>query len=245
MIYLFSDFLIVYAAEAPPFRARWPMINKEIEIGGRGFNTYDSDDSLKGEIKQRFGFGMGVTDDFFFEIEGEYEKEPQGSKEFKAYELDTRFEITKTKGWKEEPNPIDIGISLGISFPDNSSDPYEIESRMLLYKNFGTIKITGNLILEQEFENSSDSGLEVAYAGQLRYKITPNIQPGFEIFGRLGEIDDIAIGNEQHKIGPGVFGFAEFDDNFGVKYEVAYLLGYTSSTPDYTLKWLIELEYKY
>ena len=45
---------ISYAAEDPPFRARWPMINKEIEIGGRGFRTYDNKDELDGNSKQRY-----------------------------------------------------------------------------------------------------------------------------------------------------------------------------------------------
>jgi len=242
---IFIETFSTFAAEAPPFRARWPMINQEIEIGTRGFKTFDDEKSMDGATKERYGFGMGVTDSFFFEIEGEYEREAEEKRKFTTYEIDTRYELTKTKGWNEKPNDIDIGISLGVSFPDNSKDAYEIESRLLLYKNFGVWRSTGNIILEQEFENSSESGLEIAYAGQLRYRLTPNIQPGVEAFGRFGELDDIAMGNEQHQIGPGVFGFVEFDDNYGFKYELGWLFGYTDSTPDNTLKFLIEFEYKY
>mgnify|MGYP002835606358 CR=1 FL=1 len=246
---LFSPFfdclMQANAAEPPPFRARWPIINMELEVGARGFNTFDENSNLDGASKERYGFGVGVNDWFFFEIEGEYEKEAGEKRKFTAYEIDTRYELTKTKGWNEKPNDIDIGISLGVSFPDNSKDAYEIESRLLLYKNFGVWRSTGNIILEQEFENSSDSGLEIAYAGQLRYRLTPNIQPGVEVFGRFGELDDIAIGNEQHQVGPGVFGFVEFDDNYGFKYELGWLFGYTDTTPDNTLKFLIEFEYKY
>ena len=105
--------------------------------------------------------------------------------------------------------------------------------------------VTGNIVFEQEFENSSDSGLEIAYAGQLLYRLTANIQPGVEVFGRLGELNDIAIGNEQHQIGPGVFGFFELNDNYGFKYELGWLIGYTDVTPENTAKFLIEFEYKY
>ena len=242
----FFDCLIhANAAESPPFRARWPIINMELEVGARGFHTFDENSNLDGASKERYGFGVGVNDWFFFEIEGEYEKESGGTRKFKAYEIDSRFELTKTKAFNEEPNLVDIGISLGLSAPDDSDDAYEIESRLLLYKRVGPWRGTGNIVVEQEFENSSDSGLELAYAGQLRYRLTPNIQPGFEAFGRFGEIDDIALGNEQHKVGPGVFGFVEFKDNYGFKYELSWLLGYTDSTPDNSLKWLIEFEYKY
>ena len=242
----FFDCLIhVNAAESPPFRARWPIINMELEVGARGFHTFDENSNLDGASKERYGFGVGVNDWFFFEIEGEYEKESGGTRKFKAYEIDSRFELTKTKAFNEKPNLVDIGISLGLSAPDDSDDSYEIESRLLLYKRVGPWRGTGNIVVEQEFENSSNSGLELAYAGQLRYRLTPNIQPGFEAFGRFGEIDDIALGNEQHKIGPGVFGVVEFDDSYGFKYELSWLLGYTDSTPDNSVKWLIELEYKY
>ena len=242
---VFKETLSAFAAEAPPFRARSPMINKEIEIGTRGFKTFDDEESLDGIRKERYGVGMGVTDSFFFEIEGEYEKKAGGNRKFDAYEIDTRFELTKTKDWNEKPNDIDVGFSLGISIPKDSDDAYEIESRLLLYKNFGVWKSTGNIVFEQEFENSTDSGLEIAYAGQLRYRLTANIQPGVEVFGRLGELNDIAIGNEQHQIGPGVFGFFELNDNYGFKYELGWLIGYTDVTPENTAKFLIEFEYKY
>ena len=79
---VFKETLSAFAAEAPPFRARWPMINKEIEFGTRGFKTFDDKESLDGVRKERYGFGMGVTDSFFFEIEGEYEKEAGGKRKF-------------------------------------------------------------------------------------------------------------------------------------------------------------------
>ena len=176
----FDCFMHTNAAEAPPFRARWPIVNMELEVGARGFNTFDENSNLDGASKERYGFGVGVNDWFFFEIEGEYEKESGGTRKFKAYEIDSRFELTKTKAFNEEPNLVDIGISLGLSAPDDSDDAYEIESRLLLYKRVGPWRGTGNIVVEQEFENSSDSGLELAYAGQLRYRLTPNIQPGFD-----------------------------------------------------------------
>ncbi|MBT06136.1 MAG: hypothetical protein CMM32_04380 [Rhodospirillaceae bacterium] len=39
------------AAEAPPFRAWWPIVNQEVEAGGRGFHAFDSDGNKDGEQK--------------------------------------------------------------------------------------------------------------------------------------------------------------------------------------------------
>ncbi len=99
--------------------------------------------------------------------------------------------------------------------------------------------------IRKEYKNADSNGIEIAYAGQLRYRLTPNIQPGFELFGRFGETGDLAVGNEQHNIGPGVFGFMELEDDIALKYEFSLMFGYTDPTPSNTFKWLLELESKF
>ena len=233
------------AAESPPFRAWWPIVNLEVEAGGRGFYAFDGEKSRDGESKQRYGFGAGVSDWLFFELEGEYQKPPGGALEFQAYELESRIELTRTKAFNEVPNPLDVGLLFGISVPQNGGDSYEAESRLLLYKRVGPWRSTGNIVIEKEFGNSRASEVELAYAGQLRYRLTRNIQPGFEAFGRFGAVDDLSISDQQQKIGPGVFGFIEIKDDVALKYEVSWLFGITGPTPAHSLKWLAEFEYRY
>lgn len=233
------------AAEPPPFRAWWPIVNFEVEAGGRGFYAVDGDETRDGESKQRYGFGAGVSDWLFFELEGEYQKAPGGSLEFQAYEVESRIELTKTKAFNEAPNPLDVGLLFGMSVPRNGGDAYEAEARLLLYRRAGPWRSTGNIIIEKEFGNSRAGEVEFAYAGQLRYRLTRNIQPGFEAFGRFGPVDDLSIRDQQQKIGPGVFGFIEVNDDVALKYEVSWLFGVTGPTPAHSLKWLAEFEYKY
>ena len=64
-------------------------------------------------------------------------------------------------------------------------------------------------------------------------------------FGRLGEIDDVSTKDQQQKLGPGVFGFLEIKDDVAVKYEISWLFGLSQLTPDHSIKWLVEFEYKY
>ena len=232
-------------AESPPFRTWWPIVNLEVEAGGRGFQTFDEEPSKDGEIKQRYGVGSGLTDWLFLELEGEYEKEPGGARKFTGYEIESRLELTQTKAFNEMPNPVDVGLLFGLSLPEGDAEPYEIESRLLLYKRLGPWRGTGNFVVEKEFGNSRSGQLELAYAGQLRYRLTPNIQPGLEAFGRLGEIDEVSIKDQQQKLGPGVFGFLEIKEDVAVKYEISWLFGLTQLTPDHSIKWLVEFEYKY
>ena len=232
-------------AEAPPFRAWWPIVIVEIEAGGRGFHAIDGDADKDGKSKQRYGFGAGVTDWLFFEFEGEYEKKPGGSLVFAAYEIESRIELTETKAFNEEPNPVDVGLLFGVSVPDDGANAYEMESRLLLYKRAGPWRGTGNIIIEQEFGNSRSGTLEAAYAIQLRYRLTPKLQPGFEAFGRLGRINALSISDQQQKFGPGMFGFVEIKDDVSLKYEISWLFGLTGPAPAHSFKWLAEFEYKY
>ena len=232
-------------AEAPPFRAWWPIVNQEVEAGGRGFHAFDSDGSKDGEQKQKRGFGVGFTDWLFLELEATYVREPGQNLDLNGYELGSRIELTETKAFNEVPNLVDVGLLLGISVPDNGVDPYEIESGLLLYKRAGPWRMTGNLLLEKEFGNSNSGDVEMGYAGQVRYRLTPSIQPGVELFGRFGVLGDFSVSEEQQKVGPGVFGFMEVVEGISLKYELSWLFGYTSPTPRHSLKWLLEFEYKY
>ena len=232
-------------AEAPPFRAWWPIVNQEVEAGGRGFHAFDSDGSKDGEQKQKRGFGVGFTDWLFLELEATYVREPGQNLDLNGYELGSRIELTETKAFNEVPNLVDVGLLLGISVPDNGVDPYEIESGLLLYKRAGPWRMTGNLLLEKEFGNSNSGDVEMGYAGQVRYRLTPSIQPGVELFGRLGVLGDFSVSKEQQKVGPGVFGFIEVVEGISLKYELSWLFGYTNPTPRHSLKWLLEFEYKY
>lgn len=46
LIYV-GEFFCVLAAENPTLRVRLPMINKEIEIGGRGYTDVTPDSTIK------------------------------------------------------------------------------------------------------------------------------------------------------------------------------------------------------
>ena len=239
---------LVYAeqpTESPPFRAWWPIVNKELEAGTRGFVTKDSSPEKNNLGKQKYGLGVGFTDRFYVEVEGHLKKGMDGRNHFNAIEIESRYEFTDTKAFNETANPIDIGLLVGMKLPKKPADSYEFESRLLLYKRAGRLRNTFNFIIEKEFGNGESGQIEVGYANQFRYKLTPNIQPGLEFFGRFGKLGDLSYSKQQHNLGPGVFGFIPVKNGISLKYEFAYLFGTTEPAPNKTLKWLTEFEYRF
>ena len=108
---------LVYAeqpTESPPFRAWWPIVNKELEAGTRGFVTKDSSPEKNNLGKQKYGLGVGFTDRFYVEVEGHLKKGMDGRNHFNAIEIESRYEFTDTKAFNETANPIDIGLLVGM-----------------------------------------------------------------------------------------------------------------------------------
>ena len=123
-----------------------------------------------------------------------------GRNHFNAIEIESRYEFTDTKAFNETANPIDIGLLVGMKLPKKPADSYEFE--LLLYKRAGRLRNTFNFIIEKEFGNGESGQIEVGYANQFRYKLTPNIQPGLEFFGRFWQTQDLSYSKQQHNLGP-------------------------------------------
>ena len=97
----------------------------------------------------------------------------------------------------------------------------------------------------------SPDGEHVAYMveGELiqdRYGVRclPQFEPGFEAYGELGEVSDFLPSDEQdHRIGPVIFGALPITPTTKIQYELGYLFGLTDGSPDGTLRWQLEYEF--
>ena len=63
-------------------------------------------------------------------------------------------------------------------------------------------------------------------------------------FGETGEWDNWASSDEQeHKLGPAIFGKVPVGSHAAVKYNAAWLVGMTDATPDNTFRMQVEYEF--
>lgn len=226
-------------ANAAPYKVYSPKVVKgETEIEYRGYYDNDDDATRDGKEKHKFGVGYGVTDWWFSEIYGVWEKAPGGDRDYEALEWENKFRLTDPgKYWA------DFGLLTEIEKPDHG-DVYEVKLAPLIEKQVGNLIFTGNLFFEWETGSGSSSGTTFAYAGSVRYMLDPRFEPAIEVFGEPGRINHWGSFNEQeHWIGPAVYGSVGIVPGQKVKYSGAVLFGETSVSPDQ--RFVVRLEYEF
>lgn len=226
-------------ANAAPFKVYSPKVEKgETEIEYRRFRDSDSNESMDGKEKHKFGVGYGVTDWWFTEVYGVWEKAPDGDRDYEALEFENKFRLTEPgKYWA------DFGLLTEVEKPDHG-DVYEIKLAPLIEKQVGSLIFTGNLFFEWETGSGSASGTTFAYAGSARYMLDQRFEPAIEVFGEPGRINHWGSFNEQeHWIGPAVYGSVGVVSGQKLKYSGAVLFGETSVSSDQ--RYVVRLEYEF
>jgi hypothetical protein len=218
-----------------------PFVERgELELEHRGHADFDEED----EQNYRASVGYGVTDFWFFEVEGEYEKEPGEEINFEATEFENVFQLTpQGKYWA------DLGAFFEYELTDNSDAPDEMKFGPIVSKSFGRTQVTLNPFFVKEIFGNDREDLEFTYGAQAKYRLMPIFEPGVEAFGEPGEISGFdPVSEQKHQIGPVAFGEFKLGDTgqYGaISYELGILFGLTDGSPDETLKWALEYEYHF
>ena len=98
-----------------------------------------------------------------------------------------------------------------------------------------------NLIFEHELGRRAESGADVNYEWQVKWRGNPRFEPGIQGIGALGRTND--LGHEtQSNIGPALFGQIPIGTRNKLKYNAAVLFGLNKNTPDTTVRFEIEYE---
>ena len=234
--------LLAVAGSAPAcadFKVLSPIVNKgEIEVENAGSVTRGK--HRGGEEQQSYTteLGYAFTDFWEAELEGEVSQQPGEGLKYTATNLENIFQLLpQGEYW------LDLGFLAEYSRHKRSGEHDAVEFGPLLQKEFGHFLGTVNLLFEKELGSDSEAGTEVGYALQLRYRWYPQLEPGMEIFGDMGEVSHLKPAAEQtHRAGPVLFGSFRLDGGGKIKYEAGYLIGLTRSTPSGTFKFLLEYE---
>ena len=218
-----------------------PHVEKgELEFEARGSYDFDDNESKDGAQKQKYAIGYGLTDWWFTEVYGEWEKDPESGEglEFESVDWENRFQLSEPGAWW-----LDTGLYFEYEFASKGDNADKIEGKLLLEKQLGDFDHIVNLILEKEVNGpGEEKELEGGFAWSGRYRWKKWLEPGVEWHSDLGELDHTdSFDDQKHQLGPVIYG--KIGDR--IKYDVGYLFGVSNAAPDGELKWIVEFEWHF
>ncbi len=92
-------------------------------------------------------------------------------------------------------------------------------------------------------DDDAEARTTLGYQWQVLYRHSHRIYYGLQGMGEMGQWDDWAKRDDQeHKIGPTLFGRLKTAGGQRLNYNAGLLFGVTDGTPDYTLRFKLEYE---
>jgi len=213
----------------------------EWELELRGHRDFDSDDAVDGAEKMKVEVGYGVTDYWFTSIYAEIEKAPGGEREHEATAWENIFQLSEQgEYW------LDWGLYAEYEYAHEDDAADKVELKVLLEKPLTRIVHTANIIFETEVGGGAEDEIEFGYAWRTKWQYRPQLEPAIELYGEFGELTDFDKSSEQvHQGGPVILGEFKLTPTSVLAYELGYLFGLTSASPNGTIKWLLEYEFRF
>jgi hypothetical protein len=185
------------------------------------------------------GVGLGVNSWWFTELYGKWKREPGAAVGFDAIEWENRFQLAPAGKY-----PVDIGFLLEVERPKDRSEGYELTYGPLLQKDWGLVQGNLNLLMQKHVRAATPIDTELHYQAQLKYRQSSQFEWGAQAFGSFGRWDKWAPSTEQeHKLGPAIFGKIRVGTRQAIKYNAAILFGATSASPRTTFRLQTEYEF--
>jgi len=185
------------------------------------------------------GVGYGVTDWWFTEVYVKTEHESPDPR-LNILELENKFQLTETGKY-----PLEVGLITEFEFPLNQDGaPIEFKFGPLFQTEFDKVQLNGNLLFETRFGNGNPTETAFQYQWQVKYRWHKEFEFGLQGFGETGDWNDWSPSDQQeHKLGPAIFGKLPVGDRAAIRYNAAWLIGMTDATPNNTFRMQVEYEF--
>jgi hypothetical protein len=187
------------------------------------------------------GYGYGAKEYWFTEVY--LKQERSGSKVDNIAEWENKFQLTDIGEY-----PVDVGLITELEAPLSANTPWEFKLGPLFQTEFGKIQLNGNLLFERAFGKADESGVpystNFSYQWQAKYRWQPALEYGMQGFGDMGKWNRWDPQAEQnHRIGPAVFGKFALGNRQAIRYNAAWLFGTGGAAPDNSFRMQIEYEF--
>jgi len=118
----------------------------------------------------------GLTDHWDVALYHVFTQEPAAAFRFDSWRLETRYRL-----FEKNVLPVDIMLYLEGERPAAFTEPWEIEEKLILEKEFGAFALVANLVAEQKLF-SSDHGHQWEIDFGARYEVMPQLRLGAEFW---------------------------------------------------------------
>ena len=216
-----------------------------VEYGEREIDfKHGSARQQDGTFKQvsSLGFGYGATEWWFTEVY--FKRESEGGEGLSLAEWENKFQLTETGRY-----PVDVGLIIELEAPlSNHSEPYEFKFGPLFQTEFGKMQFNANALFERKFGNHSDGDdpyiTEMGYQWQVKYRLKPEFEFGVQAMGEMGKWNHWdSVSQQNHRIGPAIFGKVGLGNKQAIKYNAAWLFGISDAAPNNTFRMQAEYEF--
>jgi hypothetical protein len=185
------------------------------------------------------GFGYGASERWFTEVYLKYKDENSAGGKFDAVEWENKLQLTETGKY-----PVDLGVLLEIEHPQDHAEGWEVRWGPLLQTEFGKWQLNLNLFLQRNYRAELPSTMQFLYQWQTKYRWRKELEFGIQGFGETGSWHDWLPRDEQnHRIGPALFGKFGIGGGHQLEYNVAWLFGASRAAPAHTLRAQLEFEF--
>jgi hypothetical protein len=203
--------------------ATQPQGNLEVEI----WNDVDSPkapfsvaDSL---ITQRLELEYGLTDHWDVALYHVFE---QGSPDrtpfhFASWRLETRYRFAEKNVW-----PVDVEVYLEGERPAALDEPFELEEKLILEKDFGRFALVANLVGEQKLARGDRRGHLWEVDLGARLEVTPRLRLAAEYWNIQESAGSGPVVKNSSYFGPS---FSVAADRFWLQAGVGFGLGSTET----------------
>ena len=197
-------------------------------------------DGEKREQAVSIGFGYSVTENWFTEIY--LIREREGSEGTTLAEWENKFQLTETGKY-----PVDVGFITEIEATRTGTENYELKIGPLFQTEFGKVQLNGNLLFTRQFgphDSDEPQNTEFGYQWQVKYRWQPAFEFGLQGMGDVGKWNDWDTSKEQnHRMGPAVFGKIPVVGKQAIRYNAALLFGTSEAAADHTFRMQVEYEF--
>jgi hypothetical protein len=163
-----------------------PQGNLEFELWNdveapKGTGTSFSDSVITHRIELEYG----ITDRWdsalyhVFQQGGPQSADPQDRAfHFDSWRLETRYRLAEKGEW-----PVDVMVYLEGERPAAFADPWELEEKVILERDFGPVGLVVNLVAEQKLASGDRGGHLWELDAGVRYEVHPKLRLAAEVWG--------------------------------------------------------------